>query len=492
MSNTPESIANRWPAFIVTIAVAITTILDLVKVNVTISPIEETLGATSSQAQLIVAGYVLAFGIFLVPAGRLGDIWNRKAMFIIGLSVFTAASLYCSLAPDAVQLVVARFIQGTAAGILMPQVIGLIQNLFQGKERGQAFGIFGASIGLGTAFGPTIGGLFIGALGSELGWRWTFGMNVPLALVILPFAIWLLPSRQKHEKHSDLDIIGTVLMAGTVLFVMLPFVLTSGGADDDPRRWWLLLAAAGFAAAFVWWERRYVAKGRSPVIDFGLFKFPSYRNGVLITTLYFGMMPPMFFVMTLYNQQGLGHPAVVVGMISIPFAIVSAVIAAVTGKYTFQHAAGMVLSGLVIFVTAMIGLVLIALLVEPEATPMWMAIMLGVGGVGPGLVMSANQMRTVKHVPLESAGVGGSFMQVGQRLGNAMGIAIATSIFFSFVSSLHLVDGLPDPSDPATLEIYRQGFVAAMSFVGGMGLLVLVIAVFDYRVDRRERRAGAA
>ncbi|SJM57405.1 MFS transporter [Gulosibacter sp. 10] len=492
MSNTPESIANRWPAFIVTIAVAITTILDLVKVNVTISPIEETLGATSSQAQLIVAGYVLAFGIFLVPAGRLGDIWNRKAMFIIGLSVFTAASLYCSLAPDAVQLVVARFIQGTAAGILMPQVIGLIQNLFQGKERGQAFGIFGASIGLGTAFGPTIGGLFIGALGSELGWRWTFGMNVPLALVILPFAIWLLPSRQKHEKHSDLDIVGTVLMAGTVLFVMLPFVLTSGGADDDPRRWWLLLAAAGFAAAFVWWERRYVVKGRSPVIDFGLFKFPSYRNGVLITTLYFGMMPPMFFVMTLYNQQGLGHPAVVVGMISIPFAIVSAVIAAVTGKYTFQHAAGMVLSGLVIFVTAMIGLVLIALLVEPEATPMWMAIMLGVGGVGPGLVMSANQMRTVKHVPLESAGVGGSFMQVGQRLGNAMGIAIATSIFFSFVSSLHLVDGLPDPSDPATLEIYRQGFVAAMSFVGGMGLLVLVIAVFDYRVDRRERRAGAA
>lgn len=489
MSTTTDSRPNRWPAFIVTIAVAIATILDTVKVNVTIVPIEETLGATSAQAQLIVAGYVLAFGILLIPAGRLGDIWNRKAMFVIGLSVFASASLYCLLAPDATHLVIARILQGCAAGILMPQVIGMIQNLFQGRERGQAFGIFGAAIGLGTAFGPTIGGLFIHTLGSDLGWRWTFGMNVPLALVILPFALWLLPGRQRHRQRSDLDLPGVVLMALTVLFLMLPFVLTSGGEDDDPARWWFLLLAVVLAGAFVWWETRYAAAGRSPVIDFRLFRLPSYRNGVLITTCYFAVMPPMFFVLTLYNQQGLGHSAVVVGMISIPFAVVSAIVAALTGRYTFAHAPVMVFWGMVIFFGSMIALALVAVFASPESTPVWMAAALAVGGVGPGLVMSANQMRTVSRVPLETAGVGGSFMQVGQRLGNAMGIAIATSIFFAVLVDVSMPDGVPDVTDPVTVQTFKDAFLAAMTYIGGVALLATVVALFDLRASKREHPA---
>ncbi|WP_192497060.1 MFS transporter [Gulosibacter chungangensis] len=470
-----------------TIAVAILTILDTAKVNVTIAPIEETLGASSAQAQLIVAGYVLAFGIMLVPAGRLGDIWNRKAMFITGLIVFAGASLYCMLAPDSTQLVIARIIQGSAAGILMPQVIGLIQNLFQGHERGQAFGIFGASIGIGTAFGPTIGGVFINTLGSELGWRWTFGMNVPLALIVLPFAIWLLPGQQKHKQGSHLDLPGVVLLASTVLFVMLPFVLTSGTASDDPARWWFLLVAAVTAAAFVWWENRYVAAGKSPVIDFALFKLSSYRNGVFITTFYFAVMPPMFFVMTLYNQQGLGHSAVVVGMITIPFALMSALVAAITGRFTYQHAAGMVFWGLVIFLGAMLALAGIALWVAPEHNPIWMAVALGVGGIGPGMVMSANQMRTLSRVPVESAGVGGSFMQVGQRLGNAMGIAIATSIFFAVIAMLPMPGGKPDYSDPLTLVTYQDAFFAASAYIIGVLILALIFAFLDLRSDRADK-----
>lgn len=479
--------ANRWPAFIVTIAIAVTTILDLVKVNVTIAPMEETIGLTSSQAQLIVAGYVLSFGIVLVPAGRLGDIWNRKALFIIGLVVFSSASLYCALAPDAIQLVLARLLQGVAAGILMPQVLGLIQNLFQGRERGQAFGIFGASIGLGTAFGPTIGGLFIGSLGADLGWRWTFGMNVPLGLLILPFAIWLIPRNQKHTGRQDLDLFGTLLMAGTVLFVMMPFVLTSGDGTDDPRRWWFILAGVIAAAVFVWWERRYVAAGKNPVIDFQLFRWPSYRNGVTITTIMFGMMPPTFFLITLYNQQGLGHAAVVVGMITIPFAITSAITAAISGRYTFQHAAGLVLSGLIIYWLSIIGLVFVALQATDEQTPMWMAVVLGVGGIGQGMVMSSNQMRTMIQVPLESAGVGGSFMQVGQRLGNAIGIAIATSIFFSTVAHLPLVGGVPDPTDPLTAQTYTEAFTGGMLFVIAIGVFAGIFAVLDLRAHRRQQ-----
>ncbi|NLT25873.1 MAG: MFS transporter, partial [Microbacteriaceae bacterium] len=373
---------QKWGAFAVTVAVAIATILDLVKVNVTLAPIEHTLGATSSQSQLIVAGYVLAFGILLVPSGRLGDLWNRKAMFIIGLLTFMAASLLCALAWHANVLVAARFVQGFAAGLLMPQVIGLIQNLFQGPERGRAFGIFGASIGLGTAFGPTIGGLLIGALGEDLGWRWTFGMNVPIALIILPFALKLLPNRQRHLKREgrrDLDLVGVVLMAATVLLVMLPFVLTTGTAADDPARWWLLVGALVAGAVFVAWERRYLAAGRDPVIDFGLFRYASYRNGVIITTVWFAVMPPMFLVMTLYTQQGLGHPAVVVGMITIPYAFVSAAVAAWSGRHTFTHAAALVLAGALIYVVALVGMIAVGLWAAPEATPWLFAGVLAIG-----------------------------------------------------------------------------------------------------------------
>ena len=466
---------NRWGAFAICTAVAIATILDLVKVNVTLAPIEHTLGATSSEAQLIVAGYVLAFGITLVPAGRLGDVWNRKAMFLIGLVTFTLAGLWCALAWNGQVLVLARLLQGIAAGTLMPQALGLIQQLFQGRERGRAFGIFGASIGLGTAFGPTIGGLLVGTLGEELGWRWTFGMNVPLALLILPFAIWLLPSRQLSAnagKKRDLDLVGVAIMAISVLLLMLPFVTTTGTEEDDPARWWLLLAAAVGVLTFVWWERRYLARGNSPVIDFALFKYPSYRFGVIITTIWFAVMPPVFLVFTLYAQQGLGHAAVIVGMISIPYAIVSAVAAALSGKYTYRYAPQIVTLGISAFLIGAASLLAIGLWVSAEDTPLAMAVALAVAGIGPGFIMSANQMRTVKHVPVDSAGVAGSFMQVGQRLGNAIGIAIAASVYYASI--------VASPDDP------RRAFTFAMTVILGIGIVALVFSLIDWRASRNE------
>ncbi|MGO1789976.1 MAG: MFS transporter, partial [Micrococcaceae bacterium] len=489
----PARTRSPWAAFTVCASVAILTILDLVKVNVILTPLQSTLGATTTQTQLIVAGYVLAFGIALVPSGRLGDQWNRKAMFLLGLILFTLASLASALAPTSEALVVARLVQGLAAGVLMPQVLGMIQNLFQGQQRGQAFGIFGASIGFGTAFGPTIGGLFIGILGPELGWRWTFGMNVPLALIIIPLAIRLLPGRQAHERASrDLDLVGVSLLASTVLLVMLPFVLTTGTDRDAPGRWLLLALGAVTATAFIWWERRYRDRGRSPVLDFRLFSYPSYRNGVIITTLWFAAMPATFLVMTLYNQQGLGHSAVVVGMITIPFAIVSAITAWLSGRYTFNHATVLVIVGVGIFLAGLLGLALIARFVDPAHTPWAMAASLALCGAGPGLVMSANQMRTLLHVPLASAGVAGSFQQVGQRLGNAIGVAVATTVFYALVASVpRTSSGLPDPGDPESLAAYRFAFDSSVGVLMVMCGLALVFAIVDHRQRRRETTAGA-
>lgn len=426
---------SRWGAFAVCSAVAVLTILDLVKVNVTLGPVERTLGATASQVQLVVAGYVLAYGIVLVPAGRIGDLWNRKAMFLIGLAAFTAASQLCAVAASAEVLVLGRFAQGVAAGILMPQVYGLIQLLFTGTERGRAFGIFGAAIGLGTAFGPTIGGLLIGAFGEEAGWRAIYEMNVPLAIILFLAAVFLVPGEQERSGRRQLDLVGTVLLAATVLAVMLPFVLTTGAGEDDPRRWWSLPAAAVLVTTFVWWERRYRYLGKTPVVDFALFRTPSYRYGVLVATLFFAAMPPLFLVLTLFHMEGLGHPAVVAGLVSVPYAIVSAITAGVLGRHMHAHGALIVAVGTTLFLLGTLGVLITTQLADAARMPWINAAVLLLAGVGSGALMGANQTRTLQHVPLMEAGVAGSFQQVGQRLGNAIGIAAATSVYLGAAAS---------------------------------------------------------
>lgn len=468
---------GRWTAFGVCTAVAVLTILDLAKVNVTLEPIRHTLGAGASDVQLIVAGYVLAFGIALVPAGRLGDLWRRKALFLIGLGAFTAASLVCSLAPATAVLVGGRFLQGIAAGILMPQVLGLVQQLFIGQERGRAFGIFGAVIGLGTAFAPTIGGLLIAAFGEELGWRATFGMNVPLALVLFVFAAWLIPGEQERAPGQQLDLVGIGLLAGAVLLAMLPFVLTTG-VGDDPARWWLLAAAIVPLATFWWWERRYVRAGKTPVVDFGLFRTPSYRYGVIVITLLFAAMPPMFLLITLFLMQGLGHDPVSAGLVTVPYALASAVSAASLGRFSHRFGAQLVAWGLVAFTIGVVGIFLAAQLAARDVMPIAIAIPLALSGFGAGTIMGANQSRMLKHVPITQAGVAGSFSQVGQRLGNAVGIAVVLSVYLSALAQR-----------PAGAESASRGAVAtAMWVVLGVLAAALAVAIVDHVTSLR--RAG--
>ena len=158
---TPEPDRQRWRVLVVCLAVGFVTTLDVSIVNVALPSIESSLDAGPSQLQLVVAGYTLAFGLALVPAGRLGDAGGRRRLFITGLVGFATFSLTCGLAPTDDLLGAARLLQGVSAGLLNPQVVGLIQQLFAGPERGRAFGLFGATIGVSTAIGPLLGGLII-------------------------------------------------------------------------------------------------------------------------------------------------------------------------------------------------------------------------------------------------------------------------------------------------------------------------------------------
>jgi MFS family permease len=468
----------RWQAFAVAVSVAALTILDLSKVNVGLPSIEESLGAGATELQVIVAGYALAFGLALVPAGRLGDIYSRKIMFVIGLSGFTAASLLCALAPDIETLVLGRILQGVAAGVQMPQVLGLVQQLFQGEARGRAFGVFGATIGVSTAFAPSLGGLLILLGGPEDGWRLLFWMNIPLGLAAIYFALRLLPRRTGARRGSDLDLFGVLLLGIATFSLLFPFVLTTGGPGDSPLRWLWLLVAAGAGLAFVLWERAYQRRGRSPVVHFALFRTSSYRNGLLLATAYFGALPAVFLLSTLYLQEGLGLEPVFAGLVSIPFALTSAVTAFVGGRLVSRYGRALVVFGLVFVIIGFTLDLVLAITLPPELAPYGMGAALLVAGIGGGFVISPNQTLTLAEIPVEEGGVAGSMAQLGQRIGTSIGVAAATSAYFATI--------LKESGQVAELTAYHDGFRNGVVISIGLIVLAFALAVTDL-VARRQR-----
>lgn len=471
---------TRWQAFAVAVAVASLTILDLSKVNVAIPAIEGAFSASPTEIQLIVAGYVLAFGIVLVPSGRFGDLHSRRRMFLIGLVVFLVASLLCAIAPTVELLAASRILQGVSAGLLMPQVLGLTQQLFTGAARGRAFGIFGAVIGLSTAFGPTLGGLLIGVGGPDLGWRLIFWMNVPLVIALFPFAYKLLP-RTQPDAHGprDLDLFGTALLGGTVLSLMLPFVLTTGSPDDDPARWWWLAVFAGLATVFGLWERGYTARGRAAIVDFALFRIGGYRNGTLIATAYFAAMPATFLTLSLFLQFGLGLEPVYAGMVTIPFALASAVTSWYSGRVATTIGRPVVVWGLFGVIGGFGGVLASAFLLPAELSPWAIAGFMTLAGAGGGAVIAPNQTLTLADVPLTSAGVAGSIGQVGQRAGTAVGIAAATAAFYATIYA--------EEGTAGRVTVYQDAFLHAALVIISFVSVALVLALLDLRA----RRTGA-
>src|ERR687893_623018 len=229
----------RWRSLAVCLVAAAMTLLDLSIVNVALPSLQASLGADASDLQWIVAGYALAFGVVLVPAGRLGDARSRRAIFLLGVALFTLSSAVADAAPNTTVLAVARVVQGMAGGLIAPQTSAFIQNLFRGSERARAFGLLGGAIGVSTAIGPLLGGLLVNLGGGDFGWRLGFYVNVPIGIALLPLAYRLLPGAEPSRRRQSLDPVGVGLFGAAVLLVLLPLV---EGRQNQPladRPWWL-------------------------------------------------------------------------------------------------------------------------------------------------------------------------------------------------------------------------------------------------------------
>src|SRR5215218_3337536 len=262
---------RRWKALAVCLVGGFMVLLDVSIVNVALPSIRQGLQASQSELQWVVSGYALTFGLLLVPAGRVGDVRGRRTMFVAALGLFSLASLACGLAPTSLTLVVARLVQGLAGGLLTPQISALIQQLFRGRERGTAFGLFGTVVGVSTAVGPLLGGALIAIFGPDHGWRWVFFINLPIGLAAMPLAWRLLPEPdERQRRRHDYDPLGVFLLGAGIVALLLPLVQERQWQGS--AKWLLIPVAALLLSAFVAWEFRYTRRGKEPLVDLGLFR----------------------------------------------------------------------------------------------------------------------------------------------------------------------------------------------------------------------------
>ena len=457
---------RRWKALSVTLVVGFMSLLDVSIVSVALPSIQAGLGTTPAAVQWVVSGYALAFGLALVPAGRLGDALGRRRMFLIALAAFVLFSGLAGAAPTTELLIAARLAQGLAAGALAPQNSALIQQLFSGAERGRAFGFFGATVGISTAVGPVVGGLILALAGGPDGWRWIFFVNLPIGLVALALAARLIP-RSGSGRRGHLDGTGAALLGGGVLALMLPLVEAESGGLT--RLWWLFPLAAALLGLFVAWERRVVARDREPLMDLRLLSDTAgYASGAALGTVYFVGFSGIWLVFALFFQNGLGWTPLQSGLAVTPFALGSAASAVVGGRLVARWGRALVVAGLALVTAGLAATAVVLLLAPPAVAGIAVALPLLVAGVGGGWVIAPNTTMTLRSVPVRMAGSAGGALQSGQRIGSAIGTAGLTAVFYTVLAG-------------------ADQHVAVAVAIGTAALAVgvaLVIGLLEWRHDR--------
>lgn len=466
MPNTPDP--RRWSILRVTLLIGFMALLDVTIVNVALPSMRAGLDASPGTIQWVVSGYALTFGLTLVAGGRLGDAHGRRTLMLVGLGGFIASSAAVGLAPNVELVIAARLAQGVSAGLLTPQSSGLIQQLFRGAERGRAFGYFGLTVSIASATGPLLGGLVIGAAGTDLGWRLLFLVNVPIGLAAMVAVYRLVPRRiDAVAQREHLDIVGALLLGGAVVAVLYPTVAYEGGA-----RWPLLLLAAApvLAWGFARWERRVQEAGHTPLLDLRLLRsLPDYTGGLLIGALYFTGFTGVLLTTSLYLQDGRGLSALHAGLLLTPLAVGSAVTAPLAGRVVTRIGRPLTVGALLVIMAAL-GLAALIVPGSSNTELVWtLGPALALAGLGGGAVVGPNFTLTLADVPPRMGGAAGGAVQTGQRLGSALGAALLATVYQSVASRGSVDDGL------------RAAYLTAL------GLLVFALLAAVRALHPRER-----
>ncbi|HEX2941189.1 MAG TPA: MFS transporter [Rhodopila sp.] len=421
--------ALRWWALVVLLAGGFMPPLDFFIVNVALSSIQESLHANAAELQLVISGYACGYGVFLITGGRLGDLYGRRRCFLIGMAAFSLASLGCGIASSPVHLVLARIVQGSAAALLLPQVLGSIRALFPDeRELARAMSAYGIMMGMASAIGQFSGGALIQWNPYGLGWRIIFLLTLPVCAATLVLAARLVPETA-GTRNVRLDLGGAALMSLALAAIVVP--LSIGREQGWPL--WVLLCLAAMpllTVGFIRYEAGLSRRGGMPLIDMALLRIPSFRRGVLVAALFF-FTTSFYLLFGLYQQEGRGMAPLDVGLAIVPYGV-GLFLGPLLSAPLVRLRPWLLSIGMGIQVTFYLvvgGLVALGIVGPSLSLAVFLA------GFGQGVAFPRLFATVLGDVPGPQAGVAAGITNSALQVGAAVSVAAIGSLFFSVLGN---------------------------------------------------------
>ncbi|MFF5208773.1 MFS transporter [Streptosporangium sp. NPDC000396] len=464
----------RWAALFVILAAEVMDLLDAMVTNIASPTIQTELGGTPATIQWLGAAYTLSMAVGLITGGRLGDIYGRKRMFLIGAAGFTVGSLLCAVAQSPDLLVGARVVQGLFGAVMLPQGLGMIKEMFPPKEVGAAFGIFGPVMGLSSVGGPILAGWLIDADFFGTGWRMIFLINLPLGLAAILAGLRFLPeSRSPHPLK--LDVPGVVLASLAGLLLVFPLVQ---GRENGWPVWSFVMmgASAAIFAVFGWFESHKSRAGGDPLVVPSLFRKQAFTGGLLTGLVFFSAMAGFTLVFNLYTQIGLGYSTLKAALVMIPWSL-GMVVGFGLAQAVKRFGRKVLQGGVLIMTLGTLGVLLTIDLAGMGVTPWQFVPALVVTGLGMGLLMAPFFDIVLAGVEQHETGSASGTLTAIQQLGGAFGVALLGTVFFD------LLAGAPSPDIAGAMRV-------VLWVVAGMLLATFLAAFLLPKEAREEEHAG--
>ncbi|HET6966507.1 MAG TPA: MFS transporter [Acidimicrobiales bacterium] len=419
--------APRW-ALPILLSGTVMIVLDFFVVNVALPSMQQRLHAGTAALEWVVAGYGLTFAALMVTAGRLGDRFGRRRVFVWGLVLFGITSALCGLAPDPAVLVAARCLQGAAGALISPTVLSLIGVMFQGPDRVRAISVYGLAMGVAAAGGQLLGGVLLQADIAGSGWRTIFLINVPIAVWAAVAARRVIPE-SRAEQPPGLDPTGVVLVTAGLVALVLPLV--QGRELGWPAWTWASLALAPvILAGFVRHQHRTERSGGTPLLAPSLFAARQLRAGLATQLGFWCGQAALFLVVALYLQDGRGLDPLQAGLVFTILAAAYLVASVKAPALTLRFGRDLVGLGALLLAAGEGGL---AAGVAAGGThcPL-VALVPGLLAAGAGMGLCITPLTTVvlAHADPERAGAVSGALSTMQQVGNAVGVAVTGMIFF--------------------------------------------------------------
>ena len=447
--------------------------LDNTVVNVALPTMQKDLHVSTPRLEWIVVAYALTFAALMITGGKLGDLYGRRRIFIVGLVIFTLASLACGLASSIGFLIGARAVQGVGAALMNPATLSIITATFAPKERGKAIGIWAGVSALALAIGPLIGGLIT----QNINWNWIFFINVPVGAVAIVVSQLVIRESRDTSHEQSIDIPGLLTSAGFLF--SLSYALIEGNQHGwaSAEILGLFGAAALFLAVFVALELRQ----RLPMLDLSLFRIGAFAGSNIVAMMVSLAMFGVFFFVSLYVQQILGYSATQAGAIFLPMTVLIILIAPIAGRFSdrvgsrWLMGGGMTLLGISLLLYQRIGL----------HSNFWTLLpALLFGGVGMAMTMSPMTSAAMGAVPIDKAGVGSGVLNSFRQVGGSLGIAVMGAIIASYAHH--------KPRTPGAAQDYVNGLHAALVVSAGISFGAAIVAVALVRTRPAVERAHVA